>query len=126
MNDESNAKAAQHKKFVETARALGCDENEAAFREKLRVIARQKSKGRAEAGRQISAAQEVMLARRQRDRQDAGDAPCVALAPQCLVQQKARRLRRLARGADGEQHGDENLCCPGAQRHGAELRHVGL
>ena len=44
MNDESNVKAAQHKKFVETARALGCDEDEAAFREKLRVIARQKSK----------------------------------------------------------------------------------
>jgi len=28
----------QHDRFVETARALGCDENEAAFDEKLKVI----------------------------------------------------------------------------------------
>ena len=36
--------AAQLERFKETARALGCDGDEAAFREKLRVIARQKSK----------------------------------------------------------------------------------
>lgn len=35
---------AQSERFIETARALGCDEDEAAFREKLRVIARQKPK----------------------------------------------------------------------------------
>lgn len=35
---------AQHARFVETARALGCDEDEAAFDEKLKVIARQKPK----------------------------------------------------------------------------------
>ncbi len=32
----------QHARFLETARALGCDENEAAFDEKLKVIAKQK------------------------------------------------------------------------------------
>jgi hypothetical protein len=36
--------ASQSRRFIETARALGCDEDEAAFREKLRVIARQKPK----------------------------------------------------------------------------------
>ena len=34
----------QHARFVETARALGCNEDEAAFDEKLKVIARQKPK----------------------------------------------------------------------------------
>lgn len=34
----------QSQRFIETARALGCDEDEAAFRDKLRVIARQKPK----------------------------------------------------------------------------------
>lgn len=32
----------QHARFVETARALGADEDEAAFKAKLAVIARQK------------------------------------------------------------------------------------
>lgn len=36
---------AQHVRFLETARALGCDESEAAFDEKLKAIARQKPKG---------------------------------------------------------------------------------
>ncbi len=36
--------AEQRAKFEETARALGCDEGAAAFRDKLRVIARQKPK----------------------------------------------------------------------------------
>jgi hypothetical protein len=31
-------------RFRETAKELGCDEDEAAFRDKLRVIARQKPK----------------------------------------------------------------------------------
>ncbi len=31
-------------RFIETARALGCNEDEAAFDEKLKVIARHKSK----------------------------------------------------------------------------------
>lgn len=34
----------QRERFTETARALGADEDEAAFKEKLRVIARQKPK----------------------------------------------------------------------------------
>lgn len=33
----------QHARFLETARALGCDEDEAAFDEKLRGIASQTS-----------------------------------------------------------------------------------
>jgi hypothetical protein len=44
MSQDSRAKAEQHKKFVETARALGCDEDEAAFNEKLKAIARHKPK----------------------------------------------------------------------------------
>ena len=40
--------AAQIERFKETARALGCDEDEAAFDEKLKVIARQKLKGKPE------------------------------------------------------------------------------
>ncbi len=35
----------QRDRFIETARALGADEDEAAFKEKLAVIARQKPKG---------------------------------------------------------------------------------
>ena len=35
---------AQHARFVETARKLGCDESEEAFDEKLKVIARHKPK----------------------------------------------------------------------------------
>ena len=34
----------QSRRFAETARSLGCDEDEAAFDEKLKVIARQKPK----------------------------------------------------------------------------------
>ena len=37
--------AAQLERFKETARALGCDEDEAAFDERLKAIARQKPKG---------------------------------------------------------------------------------
>lgn len=32
----------QHARFLETARALGCDEDEAAFDEKLKAITRSK------------------------------------------------------------------------------------
>ena len=39
LNNEEQAR-----RFAETARALGCDEDEGAFRDKLRVIARQKMK----------------------------------------------------------------------------------
>lgn len=35
----------QHDRFIETARALGCDKDEAAFDEKLKVIVRHKPKG---------------------------------------------------------------------------------
>ncbi|HVB15634.1 MAG TPA: hypothetical protein VNF04_03805 [Stellaceae bacterium] len=37
-------KQSQIDRFIETARALGADENEAAFKAKLAVIARQKPK----------------------------------------------------------------------------------
>jgi hypothetical protein len=46
MNDKptSGPVKLQYARFIETARALGCDENEAAFKAKLAVIARQKPK----------------------------------------------------------------------------------
>jgi hypothetical protein len=37
---------AQSKRFIETARELGCDEDEAAFDEKLRQIAMAKHSGK--------------------------------------------------------------------------------
>ena len=36
---EKPSASEQHRRFVETARALGCDEDEAAFDEKLKRIA---------------------------------------------------------------------------------------
>jgi len=41
---DQGASPSQHARFIETARALGCDEDEAAFDEKLKAIARQKPK----------------------------------------------------------------------------------
>ena len=43
MKSKDN-KADQIDRFREKARELGCDEDEAAFKDKLRVIARQKPK----------------------------------------------------------------------------------
>lgn len=43
-NTKITGDGAQHARFLETARALGCDEDEAAFDEKLKVIANHKSK----------------------------------------------------------------------------------
>lgn len=43
MNNPSHTKA-QADRFIEAARALGADEDEAAFKAKLGVIARQKPK----------------------------------------------------------------------------------
>ncbi len=42
MADDQFTRAAQlqHARFLETARALGCDEDEAAFDEKLKGIAK--------------------------------------------------------------------------------------
>ena len=40
----AQASSSQHARFVDTARELGCDEDPAAFDEKLKVIARQKPK----------------------------------------------------------------------------------
>jgi len=44
LNTSKNSKntdpAAQHARFVETARELGCDESEEAFDEKLKAIAK--------------------------------------------------------------------------------------
>ena len=49
MADKTEAEAqAQHAHFLETARALVCDEDEAAFDEKLKVVARHKPKGEPE------------------------------------------------------------------------------
>jgi hypothetical protein len=42
---EHTASKSQRDRFIETARAIGCDEDEAAFKAKLAVIARQKPKG---------------------------------------------------------------------------------
>ena len=39
---KKKADDSQHLRFLETARALGCDEDEAAFDEKLKGIAKQK------------------------------------------------------------------------------------
>ena len=44
MNDNPPAKSSQRERFIDTARALGADEDEAAFKVKLAVIARQKPK----------------------------------------------------------------------------------
>lgn len=49
MSKKSDGDISQHARFIETARALGCDEDEAAFDEKLKVIARHKPKGEPEA-----------------------------------------------------------------------------
>ena len=42
MTEKPTDTRTQIDRFRETARQLGCDEDEAAFRDKLRVIARQK------------------------------------------------------------------------------------
>ena len=42
--DDRDSVTAQQSRFEETARALGCDEDEAAFKAKLAMIARQKPK----------------------------------------------------------------------------------
>ncbi len=57
----SRSSAEQHRAFVETARALGCDEDEAAFDEKLKKLVPPKTKpapGAAVAGRKKSLAPE--------------------------------------------------------------------
>ena len=40
---EKSSASEQHRRFVETARELGCDEDEAAFDEKLKRIAAAKA-----------------------------------------------------------------------------------
>ena len=47
MAKKASADATQSQRFVEAARALSADEDEAAFKAKLRVIARQKPKDEA-------------------------------------------------------------------------------
>ena len=42
---QKNTPTPQKQRFIETARALGCDEDEAAFKAKLAMIAQQKPKG---------------------------------------------------------------------------------
>lgn len=39
IRQKNTSASDQHKRFVETARELGCDEDEAAFEEKLKRIA---------------------------------------------------------------------------------------
>ena len=43
-NSKVDGKADQHARFLETARALGCDEDEAAFDEKLKAVVGPKAK----------------------------------------------------------------------------------
>jgi len=43
-NEQPAIGKTQHERFIETARELGCDEDEAAFDEKLRRIATAKPK----------------------------------------------------------------------------------
>lgn len=45
MTHNASSSEEQSKRFTETARALGCDEDEQSFKDKLREIARQKPKG---------------------------------------------------------------------------------
>ena len=45
---EKSAEQTQNDRFIEVARAIGCDETEATFDEKLKGIARQKPKGKPE------------------------------------------------------------------------------
>lgn len=40
MSERPKVPGIQHARFLETARALGCDEDEGAFDEKLKAIAR--------------------------------------------------------------------------------------
>ena len=42
MIKDIKSKKSQHERFIETARELGCDEDEAAFDNKLRAIAKPK------------------------------------------------------------------------------------
>jgi hypothetical protein len=44
MTTDTRPKKSQRERFIETARAIGADEDEAAFKAKLAVIARQKPK----------------------------------------------------------------------------------
>ena len=44
MSGKDDPSLSQHDRFLEIARALGCDENPATFDEKLKVIARHKPK----------------------------------------------------------------------------------
>ncbi|MBV9814026.1 MAG: hypothetical protein JO326_14855 [Acetobacteraceae bacterium] len=46
MKSSTPSDQSQHARFVETARKLGCDESEEAFDEKLKAIARHKSKAK--------------------------------------------------------------------------------
>ncbi len=41
---ETDARADQHARFLETARQLGCDDDEAAFDEKLKAVMGPKTK----------------------------------------------------------------------------------
>ena len=45
---DKNNRTSQRDRFIKAARELGCDEDEAAFKAKLAVIARQKPKDDAE------------------------------------------------------------------------------
>ncbi len=50
---ETKSQTAQSEKFIETARAIGCDESEAAFKERLKKLMaapRQVRAGQAEKG----------------------------------------------------------------------------
>ena len=42
MKSKEKSSESQHARFIETARALGCDEDPTAFDDKLKAIARHK------------------------------------------------------------------------------------
>lgn len=57
----------QHDRFIEAARALGCDEDEATFTEKLKVIASHKPAPKAAADKLAKAKQEPKLLKQEKN-----------------------------------------------------------
>ena len=51
MNEEKTLDQSQYARFVETARALGCDESEATFDEKVKVVIRLKAAAKLKTGK---------------------------------------------------------------------------
>jgi hypothetical protein len=54
MSDNDESSRSQHDRFIKAARQLGADEDEAAFKAKLAVIARQKAKDEPEPPKDVA------------------------------------------------------------------------